>query len=83
MFLLFKVILVDDASERKYLGKELDDAVAKLENVRILRSPNRTGLVGARLMGARTAVGDVLVFLDAHCEVLKIIIITLSLSSKK
>lgn len=63
------MILVDDASERRYLGKELDDAVAKLDKVRIIRSANRTGLVGARLMGARTAVGDVLVFLDAHCEV--------------
>lgn len=69
------MILVDDASERRYLGKELDDAVAKLDKVRILRSLNRTGLVGARLMGARTAMGDVLVFLDAHCEVFKIIII--------
>lgn len=63
------MILVDDASERRYLGKELDDAVAKLDKVRIIRSPIRTGLVGARLMGAKTALGDVLVFLDAHCEV--------------
>ncbi|KPJ18732.1 Polypeptide N-acetylgalactosaminyltransferase 3 [Papilio machaon] len=63
------IILVDDASDRKYLGKELEDAVAKLENVQILRSTQRKGLVGARLMGARSAVGDVLVFLDAHCEV--------------
>lgn len=51
------------------MGKELDDAVAKLDKVTILRSPERKGLVNARLMGARTATGDVLVFLDAHCEV--------------
>ncbi|CAG4942340.1 unnamed protein product [Parnassius apollo] len=67
--LLKQIILVDDASERKYLGKELDDAVSNLEKVHILRSLERKGLVGARLIGARTATGDVLVFLDAHCEV--------------
>ncbi|XP_013148333.1 PREDICTED: polypeptide N-acetylgalactosaminyltransferase 3-like [Papilio polytes] len=67
--LLKQIILVDDASDRKYLGKELEDAVEKLKNVQILRSTQRKGLVGARLMGARSAIGDVLVFLDAHCEV--------------
>ncbi|XP_039756094.1 polypeptide N-acetylgalactosaminyltransferase 3-like isoform X2 [Pararge aegeria] len=67
--LLKQIILVDDASERKYLGQELEDAVARLNKVKLLRSVNRTGLVGARLMGARVATGNVLVFLDAHCEV--------------
>ncbi|CAB3234120.1 unnamed protein product [Arctia plantaginis] len=67
--LLKQVILVDDYSKRGYLGKELEDAVAKLNKVQLLRNPNRTGLVGARLLGARNAIGDVLVFLDAHCEV--------------
>ncbi|CAH0694646.1 unnamed protein product [Spodoptera exigua] len=67
--LLQQIILVDDASDRKYLFEELDEAVAKLDKVKILRNPERKGLVGARLMGARQATGDVLVFLDAHCEV--------------
>ncbi|XP_041982007.1 polypeptide N-acetylgalactosaminyltransferase 3-like [Aricia agestis] len=67
--LLKEIILVDDASDRKYLGKELEDAVSGLDKVQIIRSANRTGLVGARLMGARAATGNVLVFLDAHCEV--------------
>lgn len=67
--LLKQVVLVDDASDRRYLGKELEDAVAKLNKVELLRNPNRTGLVGARLLGAKQAIGDVLVFLDAHCEV--------------
>ncbi|CAH0589007.1 unnamed protein product [Chrysodeixis includens] len=67
--LLEQIILVDDASERRYLKEELDEAIAKLDRVQILRNPTRTGLVGARLMGAKQATGDVLVFLDAHCEV--------------
>ncbi|XP_061718563.1 LOW QUALITY PROTEIN: polypeptide N-acetylgalactosaminyltransferase 3-like [Cydia pomonella] len=67
--LLKQIILVDDASERRYLGKELDDAIANLDKVEVIRMKERKGLVGARLLGARKAEGDVLVFLDAHCEV--------------
>ena len=36
--------------------------------VRVLRSYTRTGLIRARLIGAKEARGAVLTFLDAHCE---------------
>ncbi|XP_063631696.1 uncharacterized protein LOC134802907 isoform X2 [Cydia splendana] len=36
--------------------------------VRVLRLPDRIGLTRARLAGARYAGGDVLIFLDSHCE---------------
>lgn len=36
--------------------------------VKVMRSLTRLGLIRARTEGARAATGDVLVFLDAHCE---------------
>ena len=67
--LLKEIILVDDASEREYLGKKLEDYVAGLEvSVRVLRTVKRSGLIRARLQGADEATGDVITFLDAHVE---------------
>ncbi|XP_018908261.2 polypeptide N-acetylgalactosaminyltransferase 5 isoform X2 [Bemisia tabaci] len=67
--LLEEVILVDDASERDHLGKELDDYVATLPvPVKVLRTPKRSGLIRARLLGAKHVEGSVITFLDAHCE---------------
>ena len=37
--------------------------------VRIVRMPERSGLIRARMTGAGVAKGDVLTFLDSHCEV--------------
>ncbi|KAK5641600.1 hypothetical protein RI129_010147 [Pyrocoelia pectoralis] len=67
--ILEEIILVDDASERDFLKKPLDDYVRTLPvRTRIIRNSQRVGLVQARLQGARVAKGAVLVFLDAHCE---------------
>nr|CAI5825810.1 unnamed protein product [Callosobruchus analis] len=69
--LLKEIILVDDGSTEgslhgllsHYLTTRLSD-----QPVKLVRMPKRVGLIRARLEGARKAVGDVLIFLDAHCE---------------
>ncbi|KAK9888058.1 hypothetical protein WA026_000334 [Henosepilachna vigintioctopunctata] len=66
---LEEIILVDDASQREYLKKPLDDYVKTLPvSTKILRTNKRVGLIQARLRGAAIATGEVLTFLDAHCE---------------
>ncbi|KAH9283581.1 Polypeptide N-acetylgalactosaminyltransferase 13 [Echinococcus granulosus] len=68
--LLQEVILVDDASDRDYLGASLETYVDALgARVRLLRLHERSGLIRARLAGAWEARGSTLTFLDAHCEV--------------
>lgn len=67
--LLKEILLVDDASNRSFLQTQLDDYVKGLPVLtRVLRVKEREGLVTARLLGAEEATGEVLTFLDAHCE---------------
>jgi len=66
--LLQEIVLVDDASTQDHLKKELEDYVSKYPKVKIVRSPERVGLIRARLLGATHAAGPVLTYLDSHCE---------------
>lgn len=50
------------------LKSALSEYVARLEGVKLLRSNKRLGAVRARVLGATRAAGDVLVFMDSHCE---------------
>ncbi|XP_057602907.1 polypeptide N-acetylgalactosaminyltransferase 13 isoform X2 [Hippopotamus amphibius kiboko] len=68
-YLLSEVILVDDASERDFLKLTLENYVKNLEvPVKIIRMEERSGLIRARLRGAAASKGQVITFLDAHCE---------------
>ncbi|KAM8967731.1 polypeptide N-acetylgalactosaminyltransferase 4-like [Pelodytes ibericus] len=66
--LLKEIILVDDFSDKVYLKSQLETYISSLPRVRLIRTNKREGLVRARLIGATYAIGDVLTFLDCHCE---------------
>ncbi|XP_063308769.1 polypeptide N-acetylgalactosaminyltransferase 11 [Pelobates fuscus] len=68
--LLQEIILVDDNSELGE-GKDLEDYMAENlpKKVKLVRNKYREGLIRGRMVGASHATGDVLVFLDSHCEV--------------
>ncbi|XP_051902860.1 polypeptide N-acetylgalactosaminyltransferase 10-like [Hippocampus zosterae] len=66
--LIAEVILVDDFSDKEHLKAALDEYMIRLPKVRILRSKKREGLIRTRLLGAAAAKGEVITFLDSHCE---------------
>ena len=51
-----------------HLKKPLEDYVAKLRNVKVVRTKQREGLIRARLLGYSASTGTVLTYLDSHCE---------------
>lgn len=67
--LLKEIILVDDASTKDFLGPKLDNWLSEnLPIARVVRLPERWGLIRARLEGAKHTTADVIIFLDAHTE---------------
>ncbi|KAL1006440.1 hypothetical protein UPYG_G00072440 [Umbra pygmaea] len=70
-YLLHEIILVDDNSELADLKGDLDTYVQQhlQAKVKVVRNEKREGLIRGRMVGASHATGDVLVFLDSHCEV--------------
>uniref|UniRef100_A0A0N5AR92 Polypeptide N-acetylgalactosaminyltransferase n=1 Tax=Syphacia muris TaxID=451379 RepID=A0A0N5AR92_9BILA len=70
--LIKEIILVDDFSTRTFLKEDLNNFLLTLDvTTKVLRATERIGLIRARLVGASEASGDVLTFLDSHCECTK------------
>ncbi|XP_027759271.1 polypeptide N-acetylgalactosaminyltransferase-like 6, partial [Empidonax traillii] len=67
--LIAEIILVDDFSDREHLKEKLEEYMVRFAKVRIVRTKKREGLIRTRLLGASLARGEVLTFLDSHCEV--------------
>lgn len=70
-YLLHEIILVDDHSELEELKEDVDQYVREelRSKVKLVRNQKREGLIRGRMIGASHATGEVLVFLDSHCEV--------------
>lgn len=69
--LLKEIVLINDHSTKEFLWKQLDEFVqSKLApKVKLINLPERSGLIKARLAGAKAATGDVIIVLDSHTEV--------------
>lgn len=66
---LHEIVLVDDFSDILNLKDDLENYIKDLPKVRLIRTDKREGLIRGRLVGANAASGEVIVFLDSHCEV--------------
>ena len=67
--LIHEIILVDDYSNRIDDIQKIIDYARNHAKICIIQTERREGLIRGRTLGARSATGDVLVFLDSHCEV--------------
>ena len=53
----------------EHLKGKLEDYIKQFNGkVKLYRNVERLGLIGTRTRGAKLSTGDVIVFLDAHCE---------------
>lgn len=69
--LLREIILINDRSTKEFLYEPLKTYIKenfRSDKVKLLELPSRSGLIWARLAGARAATGEVLIFLDSHTE---------------
>ena len=66
---MFHVLLCLSSSFPEHLKEKLEEYMARFSKVRIVRTKKREGLIRTRLLGASMARGEVLTFLDSHCEV--------------
>ncbi|XP_068506843.1 N-acetylgalactosaminyltransferase 7 isoform X15 [Syngnathus scovelli] len=68
---LAEIVMIDDFSNKVHLKERLEIYVKQWNGlVKLYRNEKREGLIQARSIGAKKATkGQVLIYLDAHCEV--------------
>eukprot|EP00079_Xenopus_tropicalis_P022330 XP_012814191.1 PREDICTED: N-acetylgalactosaminyltransferase 7 isoform X1 [Xenopus tropicalis] len=68
---LAEIVMIDDFSNKEHLKGRLDEYLKQWNGlVKVFRNERREGLIQARSIGAEKAkLGQVLIYLDAHCEV--------------
>uniref|UniRef100_A0AAQ5XLQ0 Polypeptide N-acetylgalactosaminyltransferase n=1 Tax=Amphiprion ocellaris TaxID=80972 RepID=A0AAQ5XLQ0_AMPOC len=68
---LAEIVMIDDFSNKVHLKERLEEYVKQWNGlVKLFRNEKREGLIQARSIGAKKATkGQVLIYLDAHCEV--------------
>ncbi|XP_049538661.1 putative polypeptide N-acetylgalactosaminyltransferase 9 [Anopheles darlingi] len=66
--LIEEILLVDDYSTAAYLKTRLDEYFERYPKVRILRAPQRLGLIAAKVYGAKASKAQIITFLDSHVE---------------
>ncbi|KAF5901682.1 N-acetylgalactosaminyltransferase 7 isoform X2, partial [Clarias magur] len=68
---LAEIVMIDDFSNKAHLKEKLEEYLKQWNGlVKLFRNEKREGLIQARSIGARKAtLGQVLIYLDAHCEV--------------
>ena len=69
--LIEEIIIIDDASSHPSLIRPLQKYIKDVLNLRILRLERRVGIIKGRKIGAEIATGQVIIYLDCHCEVNK------------
>ncbi|XP_058127542.1 putative polypeptide N-acetylgalactosaminyltransferase 9 [Anopheles ziemanni] len=69
--LIDEILLVDDCSYLSHLRTRLEEYFRPYPAVRILRAPERLGLIRARVFGSKNTTAPLLTFLDAHVECTK------------
>ncbi|XP_029294606.1 N-acetylgalactosaminyltransferase 7 isoform X2 [Cottoperca gobio] len=68
---LAEIVMIDDFSNKAHLKERLEEYIKRWNGlVKLFRNEKREGLIQARSIGAEKATkGQVLIYLDAHCEV--------------
>ncbi|XP_076585328.1 N-acetylgalactosaminyltransferase 7 isoform X4 [Chaetodon auriga] len=68
---LAEIVMIDDFSNKAHLKERLEEYIKQWNGlVKLFRNEKREGLIQARSIGAKKATkGQVLIYLDAHCEV--------------